>query len=86
MWHHTIRPMSQQHITPFKLELFDIMAVNLFRLCKFEDHEIVDANNIVVGHIRVKPSGIMWSPRNVQDWYGILLFEFVAHGANCVAF
>ena len=36
--------MSQQHITPFKLELFDIMAVNLFRLCKFEDHEIVDAN------------------------------------------
>ena len=38
---------------------------------KYEDHEIVDDQNKVVGHIRVKPSGILWSPKNGKDWYGI---------------
>lgn len=52
------------------------MAVNSFRPKKFEDHEIVDANNHVVGHVRVKPSGILWSPKNGKDWYGVSLNEF----------
>ena len=52
------------------------MATNSFRPRKFEDHEIVDANNKVVGHIRVKPSGLLWSPKNGKDWYGVSLKAF----------
>lgn len=52
------------------------MAVNSFRPRKFEDHEIVDANNKIVGHVRVKPSGILWSPKNGKDWYGVSLADF----------
>ena len=55
------------------------MANNSFRPRKFEDHEIVDSNDKVVGHVRVKPSTIMWSPKNGKDWYGISLKEFAAH-------
>jgi hypothetical protein len=47
--------------------------VNAFRPKKFEDHEIVDSEGKVVGHIRVKPSGILWSPKNGKDWYGVSL-------------
>lgn len=54
------------------------MAVNSFRPRKYEDHEIVDASKKVVGHIRVKPSGILWSPKNGKDWYGVSLAEFAA--------
>ena len=52
------------------------MAVNSFRPRKYEDHEIVDSGNKVVGHIRVKPSGLLWSPKNGKDWYGISLAKF----------
>lgn len=52
------------------------MAVNSFRPRKYEDHEIVDAKNQVVGHVRVKPSSILWSPKNGKDWYGVSLAEF----------
>ena len=55
------------------------MSVNSFRPSKFEDHEIVDDKNKVVGHVRVKPSGILWSPKNGRDWYGISLADFAAH-------
>ena len=55
------------------------MSINSFRPRKYEDHEIVDDNNKVVGHIRVKPSGIHWSPKNGKDWYGITLSEFAAY-------
>ena len=54
------------------------MAVNSFRPRKYEDHEIVDSSNKVVGHIRVKPSGLLWSPKNGKDWYGISLTKFAA--------
>jgi len=60
------------------------MAVNSFRPHKYEDHEIVDDEEKVVGHVRVKPSGILWSPKNGKDWYGISLTDFAkyveAHG------
>lgn len=55
------------------------MAVNSFRSRKFEDHEIVDDSNKVVGHIRVKPSGILWSPKNGKDWYGLSLTDFATY-------
>lgn len=47
------------------------MAVNSFRPRKYEDHEIVDDEDKVVGHVRVKPSGVLWSPKNGKDWYGL---------------
>lgn len=54
------------------------MSVNSFRPRKFEDHEIVDDANKVVGHVRVKPSGVLWSPKNGKDWYGVSLKDFAA--------
>jgi len=52
------------------------VAVNSFRPKKFEDFEIVDGNEKVVGHIRVKPSGVLWAPSNAKVWYGISLKNF----------
>lgn len=58
------------------------MAVNSFRPRKYEDHEIVDESNKVVGHIRVKPSGVHWSPKNGKDWYGVSLGKFAEFMEN----
>ena len=52
------------------------MSVNNFRPRKFEDFEIVDGNDKVVGNIRVKPSGILWAPKNSKVWYGVSLTDF----------
>ena len=52
------------------------MSVNNFRPRKFEDFEIVNGENKVVGHIRVKPSGVLWAPHGSKVWYGISLDEF----------
>ncbi len=52
------------------------MSLNNFRPRKFEDHEIVDQNNNVIGHVRVKPSGILWAPSNSKVWYGVSLNQF----------
>ena len=54
------------------------MSVNSFRPRKFEDFEIVDDDNKVVGHVRVKPSGVLWAPSNAKIWYGVSLKEFSA--------
>ncbi len=62
------------------------MAVNSFRPRKFEDHEIVDGDTKVVGHIRVKPSGVLWARANSRVWYGVPLAKFSEfmekHGAK----
>lgn len=52
------------------------MSTNAFRPRKFEDFEIVDEKHHVVGHIRVKPSGVLWAPSNGKAWYGINLAKF----------
>jgi len=52
------------------------MAVNSFRPSKYVDHEIVDAKNRIVGAIRVKPSGVLWSPKGSHDWLGVSLDKF----------
>jgi hypothetical protein len=52
------------------------MSNNVFRPRKFEDFEIVDGDYHVVGHIRVKPSGILWAPPNGKTWYGVSLAVF----------
>ena len=52
------------------------MAVNSFDPAKFQDFTIVDEDQRVVGHIRVKPSGLLWAPPNAKVWYGISLDDF----------
>jgi len=52
------------------------MSLNNFRPRKFEDHEIINASSRVVGHVRVKPSGVLWAPSNSKIWYGVSLAEF----------
>ena len=52
------------------------MSTNSFRPRKFEDFEIVDGEHHVVGHIRVKPSGVLWAPPNGKVWYGVSLGKF----------
>jgi hypothetical protein len=51
--------------------------VNSFRPQKFQDHVIVNSTGHVVGHIRVKPSGVLWAPSNGKVWYGVPLAKFV---------
>ena len=55
------------------------MSVNSFRPHKFEDFEIIDDNEKVVGHIRVKPSGVLWAPANAKVWYGVSLKAFAEY-------
>ena len=55
------------------------MAINSFRPRKYEDHEIVDEDNRVVGHIRVKPSSVLWSPKDGKNWYGVSLEAFAKY-------
>lgn len=54
------------------------MSVNSFRPRKYEDFEIVNDDNKVVGHVRVKPSGVLWAPSNAKVWYGVSLSAFSA--------
>jgi hypothetical protein len=49
---------------------------NRFEPDKYRDHTIVDEAGTVVGHIRVKPSSILWAPKNAKRWYGLPLDRF----------
>ena len=52
------------------------MSTNSFRLRKLEDHEIVNGCNQVVWHVRVKPSGVLESPKNGKIGHGVFLQGF----------
>jgi len=52
------------------------VPVNKFASRKFEDFEILDANENKVGGIRVKPSGVLWAPKGSQKWFGVDLKSF----------
>ncbi|MDO8751163.1 MAG: hypothetical protein Q7K03_08475 [Dehalococcoidia bacterium] len=49
---------------------------NKFAGPKYVDHDILDANGGVVGTIRVKPSTILWKPKNQHTFYSIGLDDF----------
>ena len=55
------------------------MATNNFFPAKYQDHTIVDGTGKIVGHVRVKPSGMLWAPVNSKVWYGVSLKDFAAH-------
>jgi hypothetical protein len=46
-----------------------------FRARQFDDFEILE-NQQMVGTVRVKPSGILWSPRGSHSWFRIGIEEF----------
>lgn len=47
--------------------------VNSFSPSKVQDTTIVDTEGKIVGHIRLKPSGVLWAPSNSKVWYGLSL-------------
>jgi hypothetical protein len=54
----------------------DHVSTNRFSPEKFYDFCIVNPKGRVVGHIRVKPSGIHWAPKDAKRWYGISIRTF----------
>jgi hypothetical protein len=55
------------------------MSNNRFSPEKFHQFRIVDENNQVVGHVRVKPSGIHWAPKNAKIWYAVSIEKFALY-------
>lgn len=50
---------------------------NKFRAQEACDHEIYDnATDQKVGDVRVKPSGVLWSPSGSHRWYRVTLAQF----------
>jgi hypothetical protein len=54
------------------------MAVNSFHPTKHADFTIVSRRHRV-GHIRLKPSGILWAPLHSKVWYGVRLAKFAKY-------
>ena len=53
------------------------MSTNEFRTPKFVDHVIQGEDGLVVGTIRVKPSGIGWCPADGKKWRSVTLGKFI---------
>ena len=51
---------------------------NRFEPEKYHDLKIVTNSCETIGHIRVKPSGVLWAPKNAKKWYGVDLDAFAA--------
>jgi hypothetical protein len=50
---------------------------NEFKRPEFYDHEIVSEAG-KVGDVRIKPSGILWSPKGAHKWFRASLEDFAA--------
>lgn len=46
-----------------------------FRAKISSDFEIVE-NGATVGWIRIKPSGVLWSPKGKHSWHGVAIDQF----------
>jgi hypothetical protein len=66
-------------VAPAKKSRKPINRVNSLKPRKFVDHQIVNHSGRMVGHVRVKPSSILWSPTDGRDWYGIPLKKFAEY-------
>jgi hypothetical protein len=52
-------------------------SVNKFAEPDHYDHEFADANtNNKVGTLRVKPSSILWKPKNARKFHSVSLEDF----------
>jgi hypothetical protein len=54
------------------------MAKNSFRVPKFIDHVIEGDDGLVVGTVRIKPSGVAWAPADGKKWRSVRLEKFIA--------
>jgi hypothetical protein len=54
------------------------MSTKAFRTPKFVDHVIQDSDGVVIGTIRVKPSGVAWAPADGKKWRRVSLSKFTA--------
>lgn len=50
---------------------------NRFRGPEYEEHQIEDENGKLIGHIRIKPSGILWKKSDGKKWYRVPMDFFV---------
>ena len=53
------------------------MTTKTFRTPKFVDHVIEGEDGLVLGTIRVKPSGVAWAPAEGKKWRSISLAKFI---------
>ena len=53
------------------------MSKNSFRIPKFVDHVIESEDGLVVGTLRIKPSGVAWSPADGKKWRSVPLDKFM---------
>lgn len=51
------------------------MAKKSIRRPLFEEFEITEDGS-VIGTIRIKPSGILWSPKGKHSWFGVSVEQF----------
>jgi len=54
------------------------MAFKKFKPKNFEDFEILGGDGKKLCDIRIKPSGILCSPKGEHDWYAMGIAEFIA--------
>ena len=48
-----------------------------FKLPESQDYTVIDADTgATEGHIRIKPSGVLWRGKSGQDWYRLSIKEF----------
>lgn len=50
---------------------------NSFRAPAYYEEVIIDENNSVVGTIRIKPSSVLWKPKNAQKYFSVNLEKFI---------
>ncbi len=44
---------------------------------KYYDHEILKMDGAKIGTLRVKPTGVLWKPKNAREFYSVSLDQFV---------
>lgn len=48
-----------------------------FKLPESQDYTIIDTDNgSVIGHIRIKPSGVLWAEKSSRTWHKLSIKEF----------
>jgi hypothetical protein len=62
----------------------EIAMANSFAGPKYQDFTVLDSEGHVVGHIRVKPSGVLWRKADHGKWHRLKLNRFaelaIEHG------
>ena len=51
---------------------------NQFSPSQYYDHRIKNEKGEMVGRIRIKPSGVLWAPKNAKLWRGVSIRKFAA--------